>query len=405
VKRSTLALLGVLVFLLAFIFGYDVPRRRQRALEERFLPFEKEEITSIAVSSDRGVWELLSADGKWRVSSDLVWPADEVTVNLVLEGLGMSKKSKVEGVDLKALGLQSPVLEASISSRGQRLDLKLGLDNPITGQRYALIGSKAYLVSGALLSDLRRSFEDVASKSILEDSVVLAVRFRLSRGGEDVLALSRDEDRNWLLLSGDRPYMASQARAADLIWRVFKGPVERFERASLEHPPALSVEVSMEDGSSRAVEYLASGDRVYARRANPPAEGWLLRLPEAASSDLASLSPSALLPQNPLEDVRYLVERFEVKGEGLGELSVVRSGDLWFVESRDVSPALERLLSLKASSVEEGSLSGGVEVLAISPRGERRIRVVGSRLADESYGLVYNLPEDLESGLRKALSR
>lgn len=404
-KRSTLALLGVLVFLLAFIFGYDVPRRRQRALEESFLPFKKEELVSLAVSSDKGTWELRSVDGKWRVSSDLVWPADEVTVNLVLEGLGMSKKSKLEGVDLKALGLQSPILEASISSKGQRLDLKLGLDNPITGQRYALIGSKPYLVSGALLSDLRRSFEEVASKSVLEDSVVLAVRFELSRGGEGVLLLSRDEDRNWLVLSGDKPYMASQTKAADLIWRVFKGPVERFVKASIDSGPDLSVRVSMEDGSSRRVDYFESGDRVYARRADPPMGGWLLLLPEAASADLLSLSPSALLPQNPLEDVRYLVERFEVKGEGLGELSVVKSGDLWFVGSEDVSPALERLLSIRASSVEEGSLSGGVELLAFSPRGERRIRLRGDKLADESYGLIYNLPEDLELRLRKALSR
>lgn len=148
-EATTRWLTGIAIALLLFIVFVD--RRRadtpdRREARTRVLPvLVPENVDRIEIQRGSGPWlRLDQADGGWRFSAPLPYPAQPASVERFLATLGALRwRSEIEAAEvlaqtngLAAFGLDQPAATLALQQNGQRFEIRVGARTAIGGQVY-----------------------------------------------------------------------------------------------------------------------------------------------------------------------------------------------------------------------------------------------------------------------------
>lgn len=206
--RTLLVLLVLVAGLGSFIWFYEreLPSSEERAkLEKRVLQVEKDDVTAVTLQSESGTVRLekvkLPASAKkeedeeaidttpeteWHLRQPLNARADAFAVDGFLEALTTLEQTRVlEDVDPKQAGLDKPRATVRLATDEGEKVLRIGAPDPLGGSTIASIegeGDQAYVVSDAILADVRKAPGDWRDKQMYRGNRDDVQRIRLSSG-------------------------------------------------------------------------------------------------------------------------------------------------------------------------------------------------------------------------------
>jgi len=135
IPRRLLVYLGVFLALLAAYVGLTWHQNRKEAREKeakKIFQVKEAEITELTLKGPKEEIRLALKDGEWFLTAPLKMRADRDVVNTVVSTLAtMIKERDLEsGGDLKAFGLDKPVLVVGFTAQGKSRRLTIGPNTP-----------------------------------------------------------------------------------------------------------------------------------------------------------------------------------------------------------------------------------------------------------------------------------
>jgi hypothetical protein len=178
-RPRNLAILSLIVVALAaYIFLYE---RHQRTTDEQreradkvFPELELDRVAALEIRNSHGSFRLAEADGEWRLTDPIDYPASAAAVNGLIrsiENLDAERTLSVDEVGLDAYGLEDPGLEvALVADDGTRFELAVG-DEAALGSNRAMRRDDEpaiLLGSGWFVTDLDKALDDWRSREVAD---------------------------------------------------------------------------------------------------------------------------------------------------------------------------------------------------------------------------------------------
>ena len=293
----TLAVLVVALGLGAYLFFYESKQEpKPDKVKEKVLTLEKAKVKELDLASLEAA-HLVKEGSAWRLSAPQAAPADTTVVDGLLTSLEGLEVEEVVGesvTDLAQYGLAQPRVKVTATLEGaQPLTLLLGDKTPDGANVYAKTGASArvFTVAGHATGAFEQKPFDLRDRDVLhlrrDDVRAIDVT-----GPEGSYALASD-GASWSIV---RPLATRAGR-----WPVdgLLGALEglRMESVAAEEardlkaygldPPARTVKLTLQDGSSRTLELgsAAIGDKRY--HARDASSRQVVVVPGAIVDDLA----------------------------------------------------------------------------------------------------------------------
>ncbi len=360
-RKSTFILGAIFVALLLYIFAYDIPKQQEKQQAQKLYPYDLKKVSFIEISKDADLIKIYSDDKnkKWMVDCGFKWDGDSVAVDVLFEIIRSAKKQEIKGASLRELGFYDKgAIKLVLKDKNNKLfEAVLGAKNPITEERYLLIGKKVYLTGSALYKELSKPKDNWIEKRLFSESVAFANRVEFVSSDDYSFALSRDAQQNWGIDFNNSFYPASDIKASDMVWDVIKGKIERFllkdklKKLDLKKS-YLKVKIYFDNKKIKKVSYILSGDVLYAWREDSPYNEVVCELSKNVKDRFIKKEVTSLLPENPIKRFKYTATKLVISGD-IGSFECVLSGDNWFDSktSADVTTNVEELFDIKAKSV------------------------------------------------------
>jgi hypothetical protein len=175
-----------------------------------------------------------------------------------------------EAGDLKAYGLDRPMLTAAVLSGSSRATLLVGRADE--GGRFAKDAARpeVFTVEESLFTDLAKDLAEYRRKDMFDARSFTANRIE-TRRGDETLAFEKSTDgkETWRNAGGQN---IDTAKVEDLLTKLSTVRAQSFEAAAHAslRMPALTVTVRFDDNKTETVTFGRSGTDVFAGRADEP---------------------------------------------------------------------------------------------------------------------------------------
>lgn len=238
--KNTWGLVAAAAALFAFIYFVE-----RGADAGKHLPSEHKLLTGlqsalvnrIEVQAGTNTLAVERTNGLWRVVTPVVYPALQPRIKAFLDECDkLTWTSTIHATELaespKGLadyGLQPPRAQITLLQNGHKLELKIGDETPVGGQRYVQLDDdvQAFVVDGKIVNMLPPAAAFWRSPNLLPDPLPVFNRIELHASGR-VMELQKDETNQLWRIVRPIPARADNTRIKDLIqqWKVW--PVRQF---------------------------------------------------------------------------------------------------------------------------------------------------------------------------------
>jgi hypothetical protein len=178
------------VFLIANSVESSLNRSTFDLRDKTALKFDATQVDSIELASKNRTVRVVKTGEEWKVVQPIQAPADYTSVEGLIGQLQsaqmMSLKDKPEDLkDLKAYGLDTPEVTATLGTGGSRVVMQLG-GKADTVTLWARDPSKpaVFTIGNGLAEELRKTESDLRRKEIFDFRPFNAARFEITRGTE-----------------------------------------------------------------------------------------------------------------------------------------------------------------------------------------------------------------------------
>jgi Domain of unknown function (DUF4340) len=322
----TLAVLVVALGLGGYLFFYESKQEpKPDKVKEKVVALEKAKVKELDLASLEGA-HLVKEGAAWRLSAPLAAPADATVVDGLLTSLEGLEVEEVVGesvTDLAQYGLAQPRVKVTATLEGaQPVVLLVGDKTPDGANVYAKTGASArvFTVAGHATGAFEQKPFDLRDRDVLHLRRDDVRAFEVT-GPEGTYALASD-GASWSIV---RPLATRAGR-----WPVdgLLGALEglRMESVAAEQaadlkaygldPPARTVKLTLQDGSSRTLELGSSavGDKRY--HARDASTRQVVVVPGAIVDDLAK-GLGELRAKRLYEVATYEVASIETEASGV----------------------------------------------------------------------------------------
>lgn len=186
------------------------------------LKLDENSITSIGLKKKDAEPVALakSGSGDWQITQPKPYRADQSAVTGVtstLSSLNAERLVEDKAADLKAFGLDQPLLEVDLTEKShQSQKLLIGDDTPAGGGVYAMVAGdpRVFTVASSTKTSIDKSVNDLRDKRLLPEDADKVSRVELARSGADI-EFGRNKDEWRILKPG--PMRADGAEVGDLV--------------------------------------------------------------------------------------------------------------------------------------------------------------------------------------------
>ncbi len=240
-KFTTNLLLALFLLALAgFVYFYEIKggEKRQKSAEaaKKFLTLEADSVTAFSLQP-AGI-EFKKEAGKWQIVQPIKYPADESTVNALLDRFESAKREREITQDANTFvtyGLAPAHRQIVITHQGKRDTVYFGDKNTTESYVYARVNGKpeVVLTEIALLNNSDKSLEEWRDKSLLkfESDQAKRLSFKLPGGRFEM----RKEAGKWKLVY-PLEAEADETRIAQILSRMSYSTVTQFVAENLDDP-------------------------------------------------------------------------------------------------------------------------------------------------------------------------
>ena len=178
------------VFLIPAYLESSFDRKTFDLRDKSLLTFDRDKVDRLELAHDGATIEVTKSGADWMVSAPIRAKADFSVVEQLITRLGSGQMTAMEAdqaTDLKAYGLDKPVVTATVGAGSARATLLVGNPAPEgkTGV-YAKDASRPFvaLVGKDLADDLKKTVSDLRRKDLFEFRAFNASRLEIVRGAE-----------------------------------------------------------------------------------------------------------------------------------------------------------------------------------------------------------------------------
>jgi hypothetical protein len=261
-----------------------VPKTVAAARDKSVVDFDRDKVTKLDVTSDKGAVTLTREDNRWRITAPEALAADQVEAGAILFKLREMKAQAFLSEDASGIPrfLGKPAVKVTLTEQGgQPKTVLLAPSAETRGgapSAYAGVADRGpvVLVDGKLVTDLSRSLTDLRDHAVLSGLEPKDVRrIKLSAGGKTVV-LERSGDE-WKMLEPSKAVAKSQ-KVDDLLytlrglkWKDIAAPAPEAGKHGFEQP-TFEVSLYRPDGTEIATVTVGKreADRAYLRTKSAP---------------------------------------------------------------------------------------------------------------------------------------
>ncbi len=197
--RSTLILAVVLLGLGAYLYFIELGRVAQEGIKEKLLSFEPDDVSAVTLTYPDREIVLRRSDGEWRLTAPVDAPAEDSSVQRLIEAIADCEINKtLDDVpdDLAPFGLDPPSVTVHIAIPDHELPLvRVGKTTPVGNSAYVQRSDQPQirLTASSFHTNVNKQANDLRDRLILrfdKDEVRrLALR---GEGGDIVLSKATD---------------------------------------------------------------------------------------------------------------------------------------------------------------------------------------------------------------------
>lgn len=173
--RKTIFFLIIAIGLAAYVYIYEIKggeeRRKEKESAEKLFDFPKDSINYLAINSPKGNFIFEKKD-KWQITAPVQTQADESNINILLNTLTSTKKTKTFSIAAdkrNAYGLNSSALRIKFgSASGNEQHVTLGENTSIGSNLYASIeDTVVHLIANSIRNQANKNLLEWRDKSVL----------------------------------------------------------------------------------------------------------------------------------------------------------------------------------------------------------------------------------------------
>jgi hypothetical protein len=362
-----------------------------------------------------------AASGEWQITEPKPLRADQNTVSTMLSTVSSLNSERLvedKASNLKAYGLEQPVLEVEINGKGNKSQkLLIGDDTPASGGVYVMLAGdpRIFTMSSYNKTNLDKNLNDLRDKRLLTVNSEKISRVELIRKNQDI-EFGRNKDE-WQILK-PKPLRADSTQVGDLVRQLTdakrdlsdsdtKNATSAFAHAT----PFATAKVTDESGSQE-LQVRKSKDTYYAKSSAVEGECKVdANLAKALDKGLDDFRNKKLFDfgysdPNKIEVHNGAKAYFLTRGSAGSE-------DWWSngkkMDSESVGSLISKLRDLSASKFpESGFSSPAIEAAVTSDDGKRTEKILISKSGDhylarrESEPTLYQLDASSIDALLKA---
>lgn len=191
--------------------------------DNRITELKAQDITAIGIQSADASLQLSKVDGNWQFDSPIIWYANNIAVERILDIVNAQTDSRLPGgeIDLSTLGLQFPKAILKLNEK----QFLFGATNNIGERRYLQIDDTVYLLKDRYLPFISQGISGLLDRRLLPRSLALQslalaeIKINKNNSGDwlsDNKNLSSEQAKqvinNWQKLEAKRiqPYQSRQ---------------------------------------------------------------------------------------------------------------------------------------------------------------------------------------------------
>lgn len=139
--------------------------------DNRITNLKAQDITTIGIQTADLSLQLSKVDGNWQFDSPIIWYANNIAVERVLDLVNAQTDSKLQSseIDLSTLGLQFPKALLKLN----QTQFLFGATNNIGERRYLQTGDAVYLLKDRFLPFITQGINGLADRRLLPKAVPL----------------------------------------------------------------------------------------------------------------------------------------------------------------------------------------------------------------------------------------
>jgi hypothetical protein len=396
-KRSTIILAFAAVAIAVAVYFLEIkpgkPRDEKPENNAPMVSFKADDISSLSITRSGQTVTLEKQNGKWAITQPAAAPANQAAVDSLVSSLTSSNIERAlspSSDELKSFGLADPAVVVDIKlNSGKSQTLKLGVKDFSGLSAYAQAGDShgAILVPASVLTNADKSVDDLRDKAILGVSQF------------DLKSISLNNDHGQIVLAKDagewklsKPVdAATDTTEIDSFLRdVTTGNAEEFITAPGDDlskygldKPAITLSVSMNDGSEKTVSFGVKDDNHYARISTRPD---VLKI-SASLYDKLNVKPADLRSKELFKLDQDNLSKIEIRNPNL-TLVAEKSGDKWTIkepaDKKDKDAPAFKVVNPFDTKAEEiiDSPSGDVQSKLAKPAVEAKLTYKNGKVVE-----------------------
>ncbi len=252
-------LINFVLILLIIVFTYIGSKYNEQSgyqPDNRITDLKAADINSILIKTADTSINLSKVDGIWHIKTPVLWYADNVTVERIIDIVNAQTDSKlpVSEIDPATIGLQFPKAILRLND----IQLTFGTTNNIGERRYVQIDETVYLLKDRYLPFMTQGVSGLLDRRLLPRVLPLK-SLKLPE-----LALEKQQGNVW---TADSTGLTDE-QATQIIENWQTQQSQRIEHYRADHTPKQKVTAVLETGSEIEFDVLAMAPKLVIARAD-----------------------------------------------------------------------------------------------------------------------------------------